>query len=262
MSRTRSAKAVRLQKVIAQAGVASRRHAEELIVAGRVKVNGEVVTTLGTKVHPERDRVTVDDRPLPGPEPKRYVLLYKPYGYITSRSDEKGRPTVFDLLPRVKERLFPVGRLDYDSEGVLLLTNDGELTQRLLHPRYKIPKRYAVKLAGIPSGAELDRLAQGVEIEGKPTLPALVEVRKVGEKSCWLDITIYEGRNRQIRKMCEAIGYRVLKLKRTAFGFLKLRGLRPGKYRYLSPVEVQRLWAMTRVEEKEKGAGRRGRRGV
>ncbi len=237
----KTSEAIRLQKVIAQAGITSRRHAEELITAGRVKVNGVVVTTLGTKVYPHRDQITVDDKPLPKPEPKIYILLYKPYGYITSRADEKGRMTVFALLPEVKERIFPVGRLDYDSEGVLLLTNDGELAQQLLHPRFKVLKRYAVKLDRLPSSEDLGQLEQGVVIDGKPTLPALVSVRKVGETSCWLDITLYEGRNRQVRKMCEALGYRVLKLKRTAFSFLNLRGLRPGEYRFLSPEEVQRL---------------------
>jgi pseudouridine synthase len=148
---------------------------------------------------------------------------------------------VFDLLTTIKERVFPVGRLDYDSEGALLLTNDGVLAQQLLHPRFKAPKRYAVKVAGVPSAAELSQLAHGVIIDEKPTLPAIVAIRKHGETSCWLDITLYEGRNRQVRRMCEAIGYRVLKLKRTAISFLTLRGLRPGEYRFLSAEEVQRL---------------------
>jgi pseudouridine synthase len=234
--------AVRLQKLLAQAGVASRRKAEDLIAEGRVVVNGKPVTTLGTTVDPAVDVVVVDGRPVPRHAPLLYILLHKPRGYVTTCDDEQGRPTVFDLLKRQSVRLFPVGRLDVNSEGLLLLTNDGELANRLLHPRYRVPRTYLIRVQGIITAQALERLRRGMVLEDGKTLPARVEVVRQAEKSCWLRMTLYEGRHRQIHRMLQRCGgYSVTRLRRIAMGPLTLAGLPPGRYRPLESFEVVRL---------------------
>src|SRR4051812_2777654 len=208
----------RLQKILSAAGVASRRLSEELILQGRVSVNGETVRELGTKADPATDEIKVDGRRIKTAQRKRYVLLNKPRGYITTRSDPQGRPTVMDLLQGVKEYVYPVGRLDYDSEGLLLLTNDGELATRLAHPRHEVDKVYQARVRGVPDDHVLDRLAKGVTIDGRRTAPARVRasepiVRESGEHTI-VELTIHEGRQRQVRKMFEAVGHPVVRLKR------------------------------------------------
>lgn len=233
---------VRLQKVIAQAGVASRRKAESLIAQGRVAVNGKTVTLFGTLVEPLSDVVTVDGRRLSQPTSLRYVLLHKPRGYVTTCEDELGRPTVFDLLKRQPGRLFPVGRLDVNSEGVLLLTNDGSLANRLMHPRYRMPRTYLVKIQGLIADRDVERLRRGVVLEDGKTAPARVQVVRRAEKSCLLRLTLYEGRHRQIHRMLQRCGgHGVKRLQRTAMGPLTVKGLAPGNSRLLEPFEVVRL---------------------
>ncbi len=240
----------RLQKVIAQAGVASRRKAEELITAGRVTVNGEVVTELGTKVIPRKDKVEVDGVPLDREEPV-YYMLYKPTGVISSVKDDKGRKVVTDFVD-TEHRLFPVGRLDYDTSGLLLLTNDGEFANQLMHPKYKIGKMYIAKVKGIPTREQLRQLEKGILLEDGKTAPARVKFVSGNQKqgTSIIEITIHEGKNRQVRRMFEAIGHPVLKLKREMYGFLTLKGLNSGEARELRPHEVKQL---RELAEKNKG---------
>ncbi|MEL1136455.1 pseudouridine synthase [Desulfitobacterium sp. THU1] len=234
----------RLQKVLAQAGLASRRHAEEIIQQGRVQVNGEVIRTLGTKVSPD-DQIVVDGNLLKMP-PKKYdyYLLHKPTGYITSVTDPQGRKTVMDLMQGIPRRVYPVGRLDYDTSGLLVLTNDGELAHRLMHPSYGVEKTYRVEVRErIPKQAR-QRLETGVDLEDGKTAPARVrEVVQMGQdlRPCY-EITIHEGRNRQVRRMFKAIGYPLISLKRIRFGPLGLEEqMAPGNFRSLTPLEVQKL---------------------
>jgi 23S rRNA pseudouridine2605 synthase len=232
----------RLQKVIAQAGIASRRDAEELIKAGRVKVNGKVVTELGTKVEPKRDRVTVDSKPIKA-EKYLYILLNKPKGVITALEDPQGRKTVADLVADIPERIYPVGRLDYNTEGLLIMTNDGDLTNALTHPSHEIAKTYLAKVHGYPPEEKLDKLRVGVKLEDGMTAPAKVNIVGIDHEKglTTLEIIIYEGKNRQIRRMCEAIGHPVKNLKRIKISFLTLEGLRRGQYRHLLAEEVEEL---------------------
>lgn len=240
----------RLQKVIAQAGLASRRQAERLITQGCVTVNGQVVTTLGTTVDPAVDVVVVNGRRLSWRTPFVYVLLHKPRGYVTTCDDEQGRPTVFDLLKRQPVRLFPVGRLDVNSEGLLLLTNDGRLANRMLHPRYRLPRTYLVKIQGLITEEEVEQLRRGVKLEDGRTLPAQAQVIRRAAKSCWLRLTLYEGRHRQIHRMLQHCGgYSVKRLQRVAMGPLTLAGLPPGSSRPLEPFEVSRLQRACRLHE-------------
>lgn len=235
--------AQRLQKILAAAGVASRRKAEELITAGRVAVNGKVTTELGSKADPERDHIRVDGKLLRGPEKPVYLLLHKPKGYVTAVCDPAGRATVMDLLRGVRQRVYPVGRLDYASEGLLLLTNDGELAARLMHASSHVPKRYLVKVSGQPGAEAVEKLRRGVSIEaaGKRvrTAPAGVTLAREGENP-WYEVTLIEGRNRQVRRMFEAVGHHVEKIKRVAFGPLQL-DVPLGSFRHLAPAEVERL---------------------
>ncbi len=239
---------VRLQKAIAQAGVTSRRKAETLITQGRVSVNGHRVTKLGTTVDLTSDAVLVDGRRLPPVTARQYILLHKPRGYVTTCDDDKGRPTVFDLLKRHKTRLFPVGRLDVNTEGVLLLTNDGTLANQLMHPRYHIPRVYTVKVYGLLTEQDVMRLRKGIVLDDGKTLPAEVQVLRRGEKTCLVRITLYEGRHRQIHRMLEHCGpYRVNRLQRVGMGPLTARGLAPGSYRSLEAFEVARLQQAVRT---------------
>jgi 23S rRNA pseudouridine2605 synthase len=239
---------MRLQKVLAQAGLASRREAEQWLRAGRISVNGKVVTTLGTQADPEVDRIAVDGKVVNRLEPKVYYLLNKPTGYVSTCEDDLGRPTVLDLLTAIKFRVFPVGRLDWDSEGLVLLTNDGELAQRLLHPRFHIRRTYLAKVDGIPTSEALQRMAN----TGDPSAPRrrrpAVRISKVGERHAWLEIRLWEGRNRQVRRMCEAAGHPVKRLRRVQFAGLNTMGLMPGRYRPLTAAEVLALKRLAGLE--------------
>ncbi|UJF31178.1 pseudouridine synthase [Paenibacillus hexagrammi] len=232
----------RLQKVLAEAGIASRRKSEEIILAGRVQVNGEVVTQLGVKVNPEQDEIKVDGRTI-NQQKKLYLMLNKPKGVITSATDPGGRKVVTDFLPGIRERVYPVGRLDYDTEGLLLLTNDGEFAHLLTHPKHHVPKTYQATVKGVPHGTLLDKLRNGIELEDGMTSPAEVEYADVNpeKNESVVEITIYEGRNRQVRRMFEAISFPVIKLKRIKFGPIFLTGLPRGKYRHLTAGEVKEL---------------------
>jgi pseudouridine synthase len=227
----------RLQKILSQAGIASRRAGEQLMLDGRVTVNGATVRELGTKADAARDDIRVDGRRIRVAEERRYLLLNKPRGYVTTRSDPQRRPTVIDLLGGVREYVYPVGRLDFDSEGLLLLTNDGDLAARLTHPRHGVTRVYDVHVLGELERRDVDRLAKGVTIDGRRTAPA--EVKPTGPSR--FVITIREGRNRQVRKMCEAIGHPVQSLRRIAIGPLKDTRLKPGQWRDLTEDEVRKL---------------------
>jgi 23S rRNA pseudouridine2605 synthase len=231
----------RLQKVLAQAGIASRRKAEELIVAGRVTVDGKVVQELGTKADPKRQVIAVDGRPI---RLQRTVnlILHKPTSYVTTVSDPLGRRTVLDLLHGVEERVYPVGRLDYDTSGLLLLSNDGELTNQLLHPKYHVQKVYRATVLGMPERQTIEQLRRGVVLEDGPTAPAEVEVLRLHPLESVLEISIYEGRNRQVRRMFDHVGHPVKRLKRVRFGPLVLDGLRPGQWRWLTEEEWNQLY--------------------
>ena len=230
----------RLQKLMAAAGLASRREAEKWISAGRVSVNGRIAS-LGDSADPEKDHVEVDGRPLGSEERKYYVLLNKPVGYVSSRSDPEGRPVVTDLVREIPARLYPVGRLDLNTEGLLLLTNDGALANRLAHPRSQVEKTYLVRMRGTLSREALERLEGGILLEDGMTAPARVDKVRTATSHSWFHLTIREGRNRQVRRMCEAVGFQVSRLKRIRIAFLELDELPSGKFRHLSPQEVARL---------------------
>jgi 23S rRNA pseudouridine2605 synthase len=232
---------VRLHKLLAEAGVASRRAAERLIVAGRVRVNGVAVVELGAHADPDRDRIEVDGRPLPRAETKRYVLLHKPRGFLTTREDPRGRPRVFDLVPELGVRLHPVGRLDFDAEGLLLLTNDGALTFHLTHPRHGVRRVYHVLVEGNVEPGVLRALERGVVLEDGP---ARVErARRLGAERGlhWLELTLSEGRYREVKRLARAVGLVVQRLRRVAFGSLELGDLPEGQWRELTRTEVERL---------------------
>lgn len=235
----------RLQKVIAQAGVASRRKAEQMILDKKVKVNGKVVTELGTKVSP-KDTVEVEGVPIDREEPV-YYLLYKPTGVVSTVTDDKGRKVVTDFLPDVKQRLFPVGRLDYETSGAILMTNDGELANKLMHPKFKVNKEYVAKVKGIPDKRTLNIFKKGVRL--KEGVASAAEAKMISADSkknqSIIQLIIHEGRNRQVRRMFEALGHDVIKLKRERYGFLDLTGLYPGDARELKPHEVKKLYQST-----------------
>lgn len=241
--------AERLQKIIAAAGIASRRKAEQLIIGGLVSVNGKVVTELGSKADPEADHIRVNGKLLKGPERHTYVLLNKPKGYVTTLSDPQKRPTVMDLLRGVGARVYPVGRLDYASEGLLLLTNDGDLAYKLMKAATHVPKTYLVKIAGKPKPEGLAKLRAGVSIlveRGRRVKTAPAKITAVRESdNPWYEVTLFEGRNRQIRLMFEQIGHHVEKIKRVRFGPLEL-DVPPGRFRRLTLQEVTRLKTATR----------------
>ena len=237
----------RLQKILSAAGVASRRTAETLIEQGRVSVNGLTVTELGSKADPDNDDIRVDGRRVKGAQRRRYLLLYKPRGYITTRSDPQHRPTVIDLVTKggVREYVYPVGRLDYDSEGLLLLTSDGDLAAHLTHPRHGIEREYEVRVRGVPDAHDLERLSKGISLEGRRTAPAQVELKKIIEaesgQQALLAFVINEGRNRQVRNMCDAIGHPVVRLRRVRIGPITDEHIRPGEFRDLTPAELAQL---------------------
>lgn len=231
----------RLQKVIAHAGITSRRKAEELIVAGRVSVNGQIVKELGVQVS-AKDRVEVDGVPIEQESPV-YYMLYKPRGVISAVTDDKKRKVVLDFFTEVPERLYPIGRLDYDTSGLLLLTNDGDLSQKLMHPKHEVDKVYVAKVKGIADKKQLLPLSRGIRIEGKKTAPARFEILSIdaATQTSIVQLTIHEGRNHQVKNMLKAVGLPVQKLKREMYGSLTLAGLRPGEYRELTKKEVNEL---------------------
>jgi pseudouridine synthase len=230
----------RLQKIIAEAGITSRRKAEELIVQGRVSVNGQVVAELGSKADPARDRILVDGRPLKHGKRRLYLLLNKPPGYISTVSDPQHRPTVISLVRDLKERVYPVGRLDYHSSGLMLLTNDGEMANFLMTPKSGVPRTYHVKLESQPRVEAIKKLEEGIVLDGRRTAPCQIRPLAYGEKP-WYEITLVEGRYHQVRRMFERIGQAVVKLKRVRIAFLTDHGLAPGQFRHLTAAEVNRL---------------------
>jgi pseudouridine synthase len=233
--------AERLHVVLAGAGIASRREAEKLIREGRVKVNGKVVRRLGTQVVCGQDAIRVDNRPVRGSEPKVTIVLNKPKRVLTTSRDPRGRPTTAGLVNKIKTRLFPVGRLDYHTEGLLILTNDGELGHQLQHPRYGISKTYRAKVKGLPAREALGRLRSGIVLDGRRTAPAQVRIAGTTGTNTWLEITIREGRNRQVRRMCAVVGHSVMKLKRIRYGPIRLGNLNPGSYRTRTAREMKEL---------------------
>ena len=228
----------RLQKILAHAGIASRREAETIITSGRVAVNGTVVTELGCRADASSDRITVDGKPLRIEAERVYILLNKPAGYVTTLKDPQGRPVVTDLLKGVRERVFPVGRLDYNTEGLLLLTNDGDLANRLAHPRHQVEKEYMVRVRGSVTQEQARKLSAGVELDDGRTAPAEVRLVSESENNTWISITIHEGRYRQVRRMCEAVGLSVVRLKRTRYAFLETGEMKPAEFRHLTRDEV------------------------
>ena len=241
--------AERLQKIIARAGIASRRAAEEMILNGRVTVDGQTITELGGKYDSSRQKICVDGKPLTLAEKKVYYLLNKPKGYLSTAKDERGRRTVLDLLPEVCERVYPLGRLDNNTEGLLLISNDGDLMNGLLHPRYKVNKTYVARLAGVPSEKLLDKLRQGIKLEDGMTAPAEVKMLETSDSEAKVEITIHEGRNRQVRRMFAAIGCDVRALKRVKFAGLTLKGVKRGHYRPLTDEEITELYKIAGIKQ-------------
>ena len=241
--------AERLQKIIAQAGIASRRAAEGMILEGRVTVDGQIITELGGKYDSSQHKICVDGKPLTFTETKVYYLLNKPKGYLSTAKDERGRRTVLDLLPEVKERIYPLGRLDNNTEGLLLISNDGDLMNGLLHPRYKVNKTYVARVAGIPTEKTLDKLRQGIKLEDGMTAPAVVQLLETADSKAKVEITIHEGRNRQVRRMFAAIGCDVRALKRVKFAGLTLAGVKRGHYRPLTAEEIAELYNIAGIKQ-------------
>jgi len=237
----------RLNLILAQAGIASRRKAEEIIAQGRVMVNGKIISQLGTKADRDKDDIRVDGKPLKLESKKYYILLNKPKGYVSSLSDPKGRALVTELLKGIKARLFPVGRLDINTEGLLLMTNDGQFALRITHPRYGCLKVYKVKVRGKPSDKILQRLKKGIRIGKDICAAAEIKVLKSNNNS-WLIVSLKEGRKNEIRRMFRLMGHPVVKLKRVAISFLKLRNLPLGEYRHLTKAEVERLMSQTSIK--------------
>jgi pseudouridine synthase len=231
----------RIQKILAKAGIASRREAERMMVEGRVSVNGKVVQTLGFKADPSKDHIKVDGKRLAPFEPKVILLLNKPRGYLSTVKDPKGRPTVLDLLKNLKWRIYPIGRLDFDAEGLLLLTNDGDLAHLLSHPRFSIPKTYWAKVTGVPEEKKLTRLKKGVMLEDGRAKAVSCAVIRQKEKNSWVRIVVTEGRNHLVKRMFSAIGHTVLKLKRVEYGPIQLGDLAFGQFRYLTREEMEKV---------------------
>lgn len=232
---------MRLQKYMASCGIASRRKSEEMILDGLVSINNKIVNKLGVSINPEKDIVRVNNKIIKIEAKKLYIILNKPIGYVTSLNDEKGRSIVTDLINGVSERIFPVGRLDIDTTGLLLLTNDGDITYKLTHPSNKIPKKYVAIVEGVPNRKELENFRNGLIIDGRQTSEAGISILKRFDNDSILEITIHEGRNRQIKKMCSAINHPVKKLKRISIGEIELGGLETGNWRYLNDDEIDYL---------------------
>lgn len=232
----------RIQKILAKAGVSSRREAEQMILEGRVMVNGQVVDALGFKADILKDHIKVDGKRLIRFEPKITLILNKPKRCLSAVKDPRGRQTVMDLLKKVKWRIYPVGRLDFDAEGLLIFTNDGDLAHLLSHPRFSIPRTYLAKVSGVPGERELNRLKRGVMLEdGRARAASILVLRQGGEKNSWVRVVVTEGRNRLIKRMFSATGHPVLKLKRVKFGPIELGELPVGRFRYLTPEEIEKL---------------------
>ncbi len=232
----------RLQKVLANAGIASRRRAEEMMMQGRVTVNGEVITQLGVKVDPSKSHIKVDGKRIQTEKDTLYVLLNKPKGYITSVSDPEGRPTVMQLIPKIKERLYPVGRLDYYTEGLLLLTNDGLLANKLMHPRFGVEKKYLAKVKGCPTEDQIKKVERGgIALPEGKSADCRIRLIRQGDKNCWLEIILHEGKKREVRRLMAKIGHPVLKLKRVGYAHLKLGTLPIGAHRLLTAGEIAGL---------------------
>ena len=231
---------VRLQKYLASAGVASRRKSEELILDGRVSVNGKIVTELGTKIETNRDKVTVDDELVKTENRKRYILLNKPEGYISASKDQYDNLSVLHLIDGIKERMFTVGRLDKDTTGALLLTNDGDFANKVMHPKYKINKTYIAEVNGKPTPEEMNSFAKGLVIDGQKTAPAKIRIVKEKSKTSILEIIIHEGKNHQVKNMCEAIGHKVVKLQRYAIGNLTIEHIKEGHYKEYDLKELKK----------------------
>jgi 23S rRNA pseudouridine2605 synthase len=240
---------IRLNRVISQDGLASVREADEFIRQGRVMVDGLVVTTLGTMVDPRTNQIMVDGEPVGRPKKKHYYLFFKPKGVVSTMDDPQNRSSISDFTKTLSIRVFPAGRLDYDADGLMLLTNDGRIADLAMHPRSKVPKTYQVKVAGALSERELARFAGGVSIEGKKTLPAKIKPLEVRPSNAWYEITLSEGRNRQIKKMFGLFGKRVMKIRRIAIGPLSLEGLAPGELRKLTARECKLLFSALGMEE-------------
>lgn len=249
---------VRLQKLIAGSGLASRRKAEEMIVNGLVTVNGVVVTELGTKVDPDRDHVKIQGRHLKPPQPYVYLMLNKPKHVMSTLHDPGGRTTIKTLLHGVSVRVFPVGRLDFDSEGLMLLTNHGDLAQALLHPRYHVPKTYLIKVKGVLTDDEIRTLERGVKLDDGVTGPAAVKKVRKAEQNSWVEITIHEGRKHQVKRMLEAVRHQVLKLIRVRMGPLRLGDLGPGEFRFLTDREANALRELLEHRGSADGSGGTG----
>lgn len=232
---------MRLQKYIALCGVTSRRKAEQLILEGKVKVNDKIIRELGTIIDVDKDKVKVNNKLIKPENNKVYIMLNKPIGYVTTLKDEKNRKIVTDLIEDVNERIYPVGRLDADTTGLLLLTNDGDITYKLTHPSNKIPKKYIAIVEGVPNKYELEKFRNGLKIDGRYTSKAKIKIVKTYDNESVLEITIHEGRNRQVKKMCEEINHPVKKLKRVAIGELELGDLALGQWRYLTNDEIEYL---------------------
>ncbi len=230
---------MRLQKYMAQAGVASRRKSEKIILDGRVKVNGAKVTKLGTKINPKEDIIQVDNKRINMESTMIYIMLNKPISYVTTVKDEFNRKTVLDLVKGVEERIYPVGRLDYDTSGLLLLTNDGDVTYKMTHPSFEIDKTYIGEVKGVLTEDEIKRFEEGLIIDGYKTWPAKIKILKENVESSILKITIHEGRNRQVRKMCEAINHPIINLKRVSIGEINLESLNIGEWRFLRGGEIE-----------------------
>lgn len=229
---------IRLQKYLADCQIASRRKSEEYILNGRVKVNGKVVSQLGTKINPKKDKVYFDDKPLKQVKKFTYIMLHKPEGCITTSYEQFNRKTVFDYIKGVDARLFPVGRLDYDTSGLLILTNDGDLAYKLTHPKHNVKKVYYAKIIGKPTKQQILKFEQGLQIDDYKTSPAKIQIHKSDGPFCFVNITISEGKNRQVRKMCQAIHHPVVSLKRIQIGNIQLGNLKKGQFRYLNKDEI------------------------
>jgi len=239
---------MRLNKFLASCGVSSRRKCDELIFSGKVRVNGKIVKTPAYQVNPEKDEVIVNENIVKLPQ-KIYIALNKPEGVLCSLKDDFGRTLIIDLIPEIKERIFPVGRLDYNSEGLILLTNDGELANRLIHPKFKVEKTYHVLIKGIIDENKLKIISNGMEVDGEKYQPAKVRIFNIGKKTSHIEIKIKEGKKRQIRKMFKELGFEVKKLKRVKFGPIKLGNLKKGEWRYLNEIEIRNLYRITGLQK-------------